>query len=605
MDNLLLEAIVAELRAQLVGWSVHRASAAPDSGLILFFEDPSRSRLLISDAPTLSRLHLTREAVRRPGHDPGFASMAAHHLGGAILARIDKDPAERVVRFCFAGASGPGKSLVAELLGRTSNLVLLDGEERVLGFSRRLKAEHRRPVVGSRYEPPPRRGDRLDPRRFTETAVEDLVARSRRESHPLADLLLESSPALGGLAALEIEHRAAAGEPAFAALRDWLDRAFAGSHEAESPVVAQDDTGPRDTPGGERSPAGYLYCEGEPAEMDLRRAPSPGRHLLSPLPLASAGADLTCHTYASLNEAADAYYGPLASGVALRAHRDALMAVARREATRARGIVVKVSRELEAMQGADRYRVFGEALLAGLTRAARRGDTVIVPDPYGAEGDTISIPIDPAATLPTNAERFFRKHRKAERGRAVAARRRSEQQNRSQVFEALAERIGAVSGEDGLVSAEEDLRRSGVAVGLERRRPKGPSAPPPVEAGVRLYRSSEGHEILVGKQAEENDRLTFKIASPEDFWLHASGASGAHVVVRNPHGQTHLPAPTLREAAELAAFFSRAKGEGRVDVIVTRRKYVRRVRGAPRGTVTVKKHETIVVAPRNPFDTST
>jgi predicted ribosome quality control (RQC) complex YloA/Tae2 family protein len=119
---------------------------------------------------------------------------------------------------------------------------------------------------------------------------------------------------------------------------------------------------------------------------------------------------------------------------------------------------------------------------------------------------------------------------------------------------------------------------------------------------VRLFTSSDGWEILVGKGGNENDRLTFKVASPEDFWLHAEGAAGAHVVVRNPRSEPHLPAATLREAAALAAFYSKAKEQGRAEVIVTRRKYVRRIRGAPRGTVTVKKHTSVAAVPKNPFE---
>jgi predicted ribosome quality control (RQC) complex YloA/Tae2 family protein len=168
---------------------------------------------------------------------------------------------------------------------------------------------------------------------------------------------------------------------------------------------------------------------------------------------------------------------------------------------------------------------------------------------------------------------------------------------------AIEARLADAATDEDLDRIEEELRREGIAVGLERGQRRGAPAPAePREAGVRIYRSSEGYEILVGKGSEENDRLTFKIASPEDFWLHASGASGAHVVVRNPRSETRLPAATLREAAEIAAFYSKAKETGHAEVLVTRRKFVRRVRGAPRGTVTVKKHEALRVSPRHPFE---
>jgi predicted ribosome quality control (RQC) complex YloA/Tae2 family protein len=119
---------------------------------------------------------------------------------------------------------------------------------------------------------------------------------------------------------------------------------------------------------------------------------------------------------------------------------------------------------------------------------------------------------------------------------------------------------------------------------------------------VRRYLSSEGFEILVGKTGKENDRLTFQMAGPEDFWLHAVGAAGAHVVVRNTGRLANLPQQTLIEAARIAAYFSRAGRSGKAEVHVTRRKYVRRARGAPRGTVILKRFRSVSVEPREPRD---
>jgi predicted ribosome quality control (RQC) complex YloA/Tae2 family protein len=118
--------------------------------------------------------------------------------------------------------------------------------------------------------------------------------------------------------------------------------------------------------------------------------------------------------------------------------------------------------------------------------------------------------------------------------------------------------------------------------------------------GVRLYSSSEGFAVLVGRTGRDNARLTFKLAAPEDFWLHARGVPGAHVVVRNPERRKALPPATLREAAALAAWFSDAKAEAQADVQVARRKDVRAVRGAPPGTVILKRALTVRVRPELP-----
>src|SRR6185369_10556377 len=113
----------------------------------------------------------------------------------------------------------------------------------------------------------------------------------------------------------------------------------------------------------------------------------------------------------------------------------------------------------------------------------------------------------------------------------------------------------------------ERMRGEGIAVGLragtkaQEKRRAARGEPPRVE-GVRIVTSSDGLEILVGRTARDNDRLTFRLAGPEDFWLHADGVPGAHVVVRNPARAKRLPERTLREAAALAAWYSDARGQG-------------------------------------------
>jgi predicted ribosome quality control (RQC) complex YloA/Tae2 family protein len=104
----------------------------------------------------------------------------------------------------------------------------------------------------------------------------------------------------------------------------------------------------------------------------------------------------------------------------------------------------------------------------------------------------------------------------------------------------------------------------------------------------------------VGRSGPENDLLTFNVASPWDFWLHAAGAPGAHVVVRNPRRLGVLPDNTLRTAAEIAAYYSGAKESGKVEVHVTQRKNVRKRKGAPPGEVLLKRFRSVRVTPRLP-----
>jgi predicted ribosome quality control (RQC) complex YloA/Tae2 family protein len=148
------------------------------------------------------------------------------------------------------------------------------------------------------------------------------------------------------------------------------------------------------------------------------------------------------------------------------------------------------------------------------------------------------------------------------------------------------------------------MREAGIPVGLAargaRRATLEAGAPRPRLEGVRLFRTADGLSAMIGKSARDNDRLTFRLAGPEDFWFHALRVTGAHVVVRNEERATAPPPRSLEEAAAAAAWYSEARANEGVDVQWTRRKYVRRVRGGAPGKVIVKRFATLRVRPRAP-----
>jgi predicted ribosome quality control (RQC) complex YloA/Tae2 family protein len=120
-------------------------------------------------------------------------------------------------------------------------------------------------------------------------------------------------------------------------------------------------------------------------------------------------------------------------------------------------------------------------------------------------------------------------------------------------------------------------------------------------AGWRTY-ERDGWEILAGKGARDNDHLTFRVAGPQDFWLHASGYAGSHVVIRNPGGEDAAPREVVECAAQLAAFHSKARdARGKVEVHLCRASDVRKPRGVPAGTVELRRWSAVKVYPRDPF----
>jgi len=264
------------------------------------------------------------------------------------------------------------------------------------------------------------------------------------------------------------------------------------------------------------------------------------------------------------------------------ARRRAVLEDARRQLRRLAQLEANLERDRSALPEEAELRRRGEALLAYAGRVEPGAQTIAVPDPY--EPDRIlRVTLDARLSPPANADRLFDKARRIER-------------SRRQIELRLRETRSALGGARARESAVLEARD---AADLE------PHAPPPArgaaedgaQSGPRHYLTSRGLSLLVGRGARENHHLTFAVARPDDLWLHARDVPGAHVILRDPEGRAG--ADDLREAAEVAAFFSEAGPEAQVDVHVTRRKHLRPARGGP-GRVTIGHSDTLRAAPRDP-----
>jgi predicted ribosome quality control (RQC) complex YloA/Tae2 family protein len=277
-----------------------------------------------------------------------------------------------------------------------------------------------------------------------------------------------------------------------------------------------------------------------------------------------------------------------------------LAQIVRSEASRNRQALRKCEADLRAFENPDRYRRWAEALLAGLTRAERVGEGIRVPDPQDHRGPDLVVPVAPAVAPAKAAEQLFGKHRRALRGLRRATERREALDLRDRELATLEQRFEA----SGFTEEQcvEEMRRLRLPVALEPDTRAGRAAsrgrPPRVE-GVRVYYATSGEMILAGKDGRQNHRLTFKLAAPHDFWLHAMDVGGAHVILRND-SRSPQPGPSLAEAAAVAAFHSQASSQPWVDVQWTLRKNVKKPRGAKPGTVVLKRFETVRVRPGIP-----
>lgn len=542
MDALTLDGLLAEIRPLIVGRHVARLRGAEAQAVLLEISGARGVRLWLDAGRATAGLYpLTREQARAAQDE---SAMAGRSRQAVLLFRKHLEG-----RRLTSLRRVPGERVVvleagdAALVLRLSAspaLTLAVGGEAVATVGE-----------GAVAWPPPadapdREWDRVDA-----AAAARAVADARASGSSPVRAVLEACPGLGPPLARVI---ADGGADAFAVLRDRLS-------DARPVLLAR---GPLDA------------CD----DADLV-----GADALALLPAAVERAGHAPLPQPTWSGAAGAYLQGRLRGQRFDRRRRLLLDNAGRETRRLAQLLGHLEDDLQGLPPADDLRRRAEALLAAGPRAESIGREVEVPDPYRPES-RLRIRIDPSLSLPGNADRLFEKARRMERAREKVEARLAQTRTRL---------TGARSNEEAVRAARRgrDLESRAAEASVPVRPPGRDAA----SSGPRHYLSSRGLSILVGRGARENHRLTFAVAGPEDVWLHARDVPGAHVIVRDPEGRAS--AEDLREAAELAAFFSDAARQPQVDVHVTRRKHVRPSRGGP-GRVIVGHSETLRAVPRDP-----
>lgn len=516
----------------------------------------ARLRALRLDRPGRELALLFREGTLRFGLHPESGGVGwlepvdpgPHDRPLAARVRaVEAVPDDRVLRLALRRVRGaPGRvDVIVEWITKRWNAVVTEGPERVV---RHLLVEmdgERAPRAGRPWMPPA-----ATARAGVDGGLDGAAWRALLGAVPAAGrrrALLDgvawtsalNADALLGDAARDDEAGAAL-DAGYALWRTLAD--VAGGRRAALPVLLRRGSLPQPYP----APLGD--GTGEPA-----------RSLLDAFARAAAEAGA-------------------AAAVVPAAQLDAL----RERVVRAWARVESLATELAEAPEPAALRAAGDLLLARIQDVPRGAARAML---VGFDDRPVEVELDPRRAPHEQAPAYYERAARAERARARLPRLVDEARAEARRLEALLERAAAGEEPAAMVAAE-------VA--------RGPRPAAPAEAApalpYRTYTSSGGLEIRVGRGARQNDELTFHHASPDDVWLHARHAAGAHVVLRW-RGETNPPARDLAEAATLAALHSKARTSGSVPVDWTRRKYVRKPRKAPPGQVLVERAKTLFVAP--------
>jgi predicted ribosome quality control (RQC) complex YloA/Tae2 family protein len=298
--------------------------------------------------------------------------------------------------------------------------------------------------------------------------------------------------------------------------------------------------------------------------------------------------------FESPSAAADAYFSSLLSQQTFDARAGTARAELRKKISQQKKLLQQLQKDLASHTDAEQQKRLGDLLLANLSTARRTGNQVVLIDYFADDATSFDLEIDEHLTLQEEAARRFALYSRSKRA-----------------VKQIGSRIEAVSAEvakletqlanlEEIIAARDDAALEAfITAGSVRPASTGSSKRKEEKKipGTRRYLSSDGFEILVGRAARDNDHLTFKVARPNDLWLHAADYGGSHVVVRNST-RKEIPHRTIIEAAQLAAQFSQARKDPKVDVHYTQRKFLSKPKGSAPGLVRLSRFKNITVEPK-------
>ncbi|MCB5927487.1 NFACT family protein [Clostridium sp. DFI.5.61] len=574
LDALCLSGVVHELQNALSGAKIDKIYQPGRDEVVLALRAPAGNvKLLLSANPSHPRAHLTQISRENPDKPPMFCMLLRKHLSGARLLELLQPPMERVVDLRLEALDELGdrveRRLVLEAMGRHSNLILLDGEGRIMDCLRRVDSDmsaRRQVLPGLFYRLPPAQ-EKLDPSSLDRAALESALAAAPEESQ--ADKwLLDTFGGLSPLICRELAFRAGGatdarlhqmGEGGRSRLLDELEGLLRSVQENSfTPVM--------------------LEKEGHPSDFTFQ-------------PISQYGPAVSCVPFPSFSALLDRFYEQRENQERVRQRgQDLIRSVTNARDRAARKIGLQ-EQELAATRDRERLRQFGDIITSNLHAMEKGMSRLTAADFYDPECPQIHIPLDPLLTPQQNAAKYYKEYNKAKTAESILTLQLEKGRRDLDYLNSVLEAIALAEGERDLQEIRQELTDTGYLRRPSKARDRGKRvASKPME-----FRSSSGLRISVGKNNTQNDLLTTKQAFKSDLWFHTQKIHGSHVILWTEGGQPDLT--SIQEAAQLAAWFSQGRASGKVAVDYTPVKYVKKPGGARPGMVVYTTYETAYVAP--------
>lgn len=564
-DGITVAALVQELRDNLTGGRIAKIAQPEPDELLLTIKTPAGQRkLYISASASLPLIYLTDENKLSPMTAPNFCMLLRKHIGNGRITSISQPKLERIISLHIEHLNELGdlceKKLIIEIMGKHSNIIFCDDKDMILDSIKHVSAQMSsvREVLPGRTYFIPDTMEKSDPLSVNEKKFLDTL---KEKPVPLGKAIYTSFTGISPVIAEDICFLAGLDSQLPASELDedtflHLFRQFSyymddirGCHF--HPCIYYDGTSPKDF----------------------------GAVALSHF------SNYTKQEFTSISEVLNTYYATKNTLTRIRQKSADLRHVVQTALERNRKKYDLQKKQLRDTENREKYKVYGELIHTYGYNLAPNSRELTALNYYTNE--EITIPLDPTLTPAENAQKYFNKYNKQKRTFEALTELIQETADDIHYLESISNSLDIALTEADLIQIKEELMQTGyVRRKYTKKKEKITSRP-------MHYISSDGYHMYVGKNNLQNEELTFSFANGNDWWFHAKGAPGSHVIVKT--GGDELPDRTFEEAGRLAAYYSKNRGSDKVEIDYVEKKHIKKPNGSKPGFVVYYTNYSLVI----------
>lgn len=568
LDGFVISSLVHELNETLLNGRISKIAQPESDELLLTIKNTQgQFRLAISASASLPFVYLTKQNKPSPLTAPNFCMLLRKHIANGRITRIYQPKMERIIHFEIEHLDEMGdlctKILIVELMGKHSNLIFCNSDGIIIDSIKRVSSmmsSVREVLPGKEYVIPATQGEKQDPLTLTEAVFMESVM---KKPLSITKALYSSLTGFSPLLASELCHRASIdGDMPTDSLNEdgkkHLYNHFTWLMEAVSTAAYRPN---------------IVYKGKEPLEFSCF--------------MLTQFSDYEAEVYDSISFVLETYYAGKNQYTRIRQKSTDLRKIVSTALERNRKKYQLQQKQLKDTEKRELYKVYGE-LLHTYGYSVKAGEKNLEALNYYTN-EKITIPLDDRLSAMENAKKYFEKYSKLKRTFEALSALIEETKAEITHLESIAASMDIAQTEDDLVQIKEELMEFGYIKRKKNdKKVNGKSKP-------FHYVSSDGYDIYVGKNNYQNDELTFKFATGNDWWFHAKGMPGSHVIVKANNEE--LPDRTFEEAGMLAAYYSGGRSSEKVEIDYLQKKNIKKPAGAAPGFVVYYTNFSLTIAP--------